>query len=725
MINKYIFDYRLVLDEDPSFEKFVDIRTIGNPEEHYDRGYRANPFADIKSTDINEEENDIIDFVHSKDDEGVYKRADEYAHIDDYAHNMPFKTDNQKITEVKLKPEYVDMPNANYKASALQLPPPNRFLLPGSKVWQGEHTFYEFTGSNIYDDDNSICLIQKHRFSKKDHFIRLQKTVYRFDRKRNVTSEIKKYLYMWTYNVKTKQLYQIRKQKNSLKKRSHFHSKINNIFNVLTHTNWNSGAPKFISNTFLNEIIEAAKKDVPDLVMLNPADLNSNYPAEKKNDYPFYPAFHHLIHSRPTFQTMGLAATILQHRVGRPLKWLNYNLMENILELLGEKQFQELALNGANGFYNRKNSKDTEKHAKALRKKTIFKLVPNLKKNNHMNEAIKTIVGEHCNKFIIRLFNIGRINIQFLHNWIYAANTGMISKNLYHFMSNTINIGYTKEDISSLLDNITAILVDILHKLHLETNNGQLFDKDNYYLVVDSYLKMYKKIKNDNNQLITWHRWRDMYDMATQLGIRIRPNKLKNGDDVRILHDRLSNIIRRDRITIKKYRNSIFDEFKSPDKKYDGFEFIQMRTAQDLIEEGTIMKHCVASYTNKCAESRSIIFSMRKDGKGYVTIELSPTNYEVVQQYTIQDHTVTNQEVLGIIDRWNKDCLELHKDDEDNYYNMYNKRIQDKVKEENDKNIKELVKEGIIDAEEKILKSMAPCDCKIQEDEEIFNATAI
>ena len=58
MINKYIFDYRLVLEEDPSLEKFVDVKTIDNLEERYDRGYRANPFADIKSTDINEEEND-------------------------------------------------------------------------------------------------------------------------------------------------------------------------------------------------------------------------------------------------------------------------------------------------------------------------------------------------------------------------------------------------------------------------------------------------------------------------------------------------------------------------------------------------------------------------------------------------------------------------------------------------------------------------------------------
>lgn len=715
MINEYIFDYRLVLEEDLSFEKFVDVRdTVDNLEERYNERYYTDQINNTRKENNSESENDIIDFVHDKENIDVGLNE-----TDAWINTLRDNNDNKNIREVNLKPEYVDAPNPNYNYSIPQLLPPNRFLLPGSRTWQGEHTFYIFAGSgnNTYDNNKYICLIQKYRFSKKDHFIRLQKAVYRFDRKRNVTSEMKKYLSIWTYNTKTKQLYLIRKVKsNRLKKGSHFHSKINNVFNTLPRTNWNGSMPESISNKFLKEILKAAIKDVPDLVILNKDYLQSDFHDKPKG------LFKHKYQDKQ-FQSMSLAAIILQHRVGKPMKWLNYNLMQNIWDILGEKQFQELSLDGANDFYNRDKPKEREKRAKALRRKTIFKLVPNLKKNNHMNTAIKTIVGEHCNKFIIRLFNIGHIDIQFLHNWIYATRKGMISKNLYHFISNIINIDHTKEDISYLLNHITAMLVHILYNFHAETNN---FDKDSYYLIIDSYLKTYKRIKSDDDDRFpTWHIWYDMYNMASQLGIRIRSNKLESSGDIQNLHNRLSNIIRRDRITVKKYRNSIFDKFKSPDKKYNGFEFIQMRTAENLVEEGTAMKHCIASYANKCAEGNSIIFSMRKDGKGYVTIELSPTSYKIIQQYTIQDYTVTNQKILDIIDKWNNDCIELHKNDKESYYSICRKGIQAKSDKENAQNIKELVKEGIIDAEEKMLKSMMPCNRTLPINKDLLDGAII
>jgi len=39
MMNKYIFDYRLVLEEDSSFEKFVNVETVDNTQNVLNNNY--------------------------------------------------------------------------------------------------------------------------------------------------------------------------------------------------------------------------------------------------------------------------------------------------------------------------------------------------------------------------------------------------------------------------------------------------------------------------------------------------------------------------------------------------------------------------------------------------------------------------------------------------------------------------------------------------------------
>ena len=199
-----------------------------------------------------------------------------------------------------------------------------------------------------------------------------------------------------------------------------------------------------------------------------------------------------------------------------------------------------------------------------------------------------------------------------------------------------------------------------------------------------------------------------MFNMAGQLGVRIRPNKLNSANEIRSLHDKLSNIINRDKITIKKYKNSVFEEFISPDKEYDGFEFIQMRTAQDLVDEGKAMHHCVGSYADRCASGKSIIFSMRKNERSYVTIELDPRTYGISQQYTLHDITVTNRKVLDIINEWNNDCIELHKGDKESYYEVCQKKVRAFLDKERAKSLKELIKDGITDSESQVLQNERP-----------------
>ena len=691
MRNNYIFDYRLVLEEDPSFEKFVNVETIDDTK---NIRYYTDPLEE--TNDNNEEDKDIINLVHDKEEQNTNGFGNA-AYNDIHALRAD---ENVVIKDVSLKPEYHNVPFVKYDTSIPLLPPPNRFLLQGSESWQGEYTFYRFNSSAKYDSCKFVSLIHKYRFSQKDNFIRLQKTVYRFDRKQNVTSEMKKYLIMYVYNTKTKQLYKITQMKNNkLKKKSHFHNRIHKVFNSIPMSGWSSGMPVLITSKFVNEILKAAKKDVPDLVVLRKEDAVTRKQVVRPASNIRITVSKDVLNivDLQGLQSINLAAIILQHRVGKPVKWLTYTLIKNIWELMGNKDFQESSINGMQW----SDRAAQTKKAAALRRKTILKLVPNLKKSNHMQTAIKTIIGKHCNKFIIKMFNSENIYTQFLQTWVHATSEGMISKNLYHFVSNIIiNSDSPNKNLSIILysiSNILAMMAGKAYKHEIRTTN---FDIDAYNLIIDSYIKTYKRLSIENTEFVNWQRWYDMYNMASQLGIRLRVNKLKTILEIHELHDRLSDIIRRDKITIKKYRNTIFNEFKVPDKKYDEFEFIQMRTAEDLVEEGTRMKHCVASYANKCADGDSIIFSMRKNGKGYVTIELSTIDYRVTQKYTIKDYTVTNDYILGIIDKWNSDCIELHKDDKQTYYGICKNIIACELKKAHEQSIQNLMKKGIISGDE-------------------------
>jgi len=711
--NKLYFDYRLVLKEDPSFKAFVDIEAPLQPErcaDPFDPPHRENALLNRQLIETDSEiENEIIEFVHDKikdTPQNTIEMVDEV----DIGEAVPF--DRYAFRKVQLKKKYEDPPNPNYDSSILQLTIPNRFLLPGSEAWQGDDTLYIY---EVIDDQKFVSRLRKFRFSQGDHFIRLQRATYRFDRKRNATNEIKKYLNIWTYNTNTRQLYHIRKVKNSERKKSHFHTTTRKIFNILFHSGWSgSGMPECLSNKFVNTIKQAAIKDVPGLII--PTKVNSGpYISKTSDKYKIVIPNNYVeaINDRE-FQSIKLAAIILQHRVGQPIPWLNPILIENLWKVLGDKQFQEISLYGTYRIPEEARSNKGKKASEALRKKTVFQLVPNLKKSNHMKTAIKTILGKDCSKFLIKLLNMSLVNNTFLSSWINATHNGLVSKNLYHWVANTVNSNTPQPLINHVIANTDTIIGFIARNDTIAHNDDGLraldsnFVQARFSVALDSYIKICRRLVNE--VMPDWHHWYDIYVMADQLGVRIRPNRLKTSIEIRNIHDKLSDIIRRDRSIMRKYKNLVFEEFTSPEKEYDGFKFIQMRTAQDLVDEGTVMKHCVASYTDRCAEGRSIIFSMRKNDKSYVTTELDPRNYTITQQYTLHDITVTSQKVLDIINRWNNDCLELHKNDKESYYDKCYKKIKAYLDKERAVSLKELVESGMAKSESQILKDSQPVE---------------
>jgi hypothetical protein len=55
----------------------------------------------------------------------------------------------------------------------------------------------------------------------------------------------------------------------------------------------------------------------------------------------------------------------------------------------------------------------------------------------------------------------------------------------------------------------------------------------------------------------------------------------------------------------------------------DGYEFIPLRSAQDVIEEARAMKNCVRGYGSDIAHDASRLWSIRKDGARVATLETS------------------------------------------------------------------------------------------------------
>jgi hypothetical protein len=232
--------------------------------------------------------------------------------------------------------------------------------------------------------------------------------------------------------------------------------------------------PERIINKFIDTILEAAKKDVPDIVILEKENLKSDSPKAAKT-YNIIIENKYIEEMRERkHRIMKLASIILQHRVGQPIKWLNYTLMQNVWGILGDLQFQEKVLFGVYNYYRNERKEYISSKAKALRKKTVYQLVPNLRKSsNHMKTAIKTILGKGYSKFLIKLFNADPMNNTFIVEWLFAMNKGLISKNLYHWVVQTINTNSSSEVVAHITDNVIRIL-ELMFRNHNELD-GPIF----------------------------------------------------------------------------------------------------------------------------------------------------------------------------------------------------------------------------------------------------------
>lgn len=81
------------------------------------------------------------------------------------------------------------------------------------------------------------------------------------------------------------------------------------------------------------------------------------------------------------------------------------------------------------------------------------------------------------------------------------------------------------------------------------------------------------------------------------------------------------------------------------------WRFVELLTSHELDAEGNAMSHCVGGYGWACTNGESAIFSLRRDGARWLTIDVNPETGELdeLRGYDNRDPTEAEQ---ALVERW-------------------------------------------------------------------------
>lgn len=86
----------------------------------------------------------------------------------------------------------------------------------------------------------------------------------------------------------------------------------------------------------------------------------------------------------------------------------------------------------------------------------------------------------------------------------------------------------------------------------------------------------------------------------------------------------------------------------------------ELLNSADLAFEGQVMQHCVAGYAQDCSRGMSAIFSMQKNCRQEITIEINPVSLRMAQARGYQNRAA-NTEEHTVLNQWLKHVLEFHR----------------------------------------------------------------
>lgn len=663
IMNKYIFNWNAVIDHCPEYQRYlVDIRSLKDDEEEVIpeiETFGGAVHRTKEELDIIQQMNDSALQPTGRDIHGRVLRKT--------------ASPRENIIRYTLNPVHENQP-LPVKMNPLQLMPPKCVLGVGSKMYlpgkTGWHICYQIS-SNEYTG-KSVDMV-KIKVNETEDKIQLVTARYWFDQSRDIVSERKGKFKCLTYNKKTHNLYYVFRV-SKRKAGSKVVRYKSNVQGILLNTAQLNAATTSINKTILKSFVDlvekAVLKDVPDAYVptFRPTKLRTNRVGYRV-------VVDTRLIEKEEFLRTKLLVLILQHKANARLDWLNSKVVSNISKLVSIEGFEE-QMDGINKLLGIP-YQEQAKYYKNEHKRRVSKIVPALRASKSLKGLIKAVCGKYYAKILVKLMSTVDINSQRWVSVIKILHYERMPKFLYHWLSNVM-----KNDITAGAETGEVVILRAIDSLRdIDTQDEQ--ERNRNLNILELWVKASKRFLEQGGPIPTWFTWRDMYNMANRMNIRLRPNKLKCVADVHHQHDLLSELTNRDRHMLQNYADVTFREFTIPDEEYDGFTFIQLRDAKELVHEGKTMHHCVGGYAPQCVRGDSIILSMRKGDRGYITIELDGASlpYSMRQKYTIDDVSVSNESVLKTINNWIEAVNKIHGDDKITYAQEC-KTISDTLKAE-------------------------------------------
>jgi len=652
----YKFCWRLVLRDCPDYIQYLraDAYQTDFPSRHPWRLYIDNREIEDsrRAQGLSKDEIDVIKQMHS---ESQPDHLPEYLRPHQIDH--PQEKDHVKYT---LKLEYQQWEHNGIPSVPL-LPPPKKYLEVGSQFFKAPNIHYSFCTATETNKD--VVKIVSTKLSHNYPKVRIINTAYRFDRGRDVTSEIRMYLSIIVLNLDTYKLYHVsqrRKNPGSPKRSIRYKQVVRQYFLNLEPMKGAIPTDRWIRRQFYDIICNHARSVIPDIYC---PEIRLDRALGKKYD------------------NFGISLTVLmiQIRVGQPLPWMeNEDCLSSMLSLAHSDKIHELVQ--ADPLH----PLDLGEFCCALRnykRKTIYKMVDKLKENPKPKTILRTILGKYYRNLYYKLTLtwLGKTSaspynrLPNLLRFAAMVSTDIVPNSLYHFVSYLVKNQLGKQAFNAykyLYECMTTVGYDL-------TSDMNDRERKSLYHQIAMYTKLAKRfLEAEEASVLEWTTYRDTVNMAQDVNIRIRPNKFRCVEEVKRVHDTLAEIQQRDLHVRDDYQGFEFLPLETPDKEYAGFKFTQLLTPDELLEEGKNMHHCVGGYSESCLTGRSIIFSMNKDGRSWVTIELSGSirGYPINQKYTIKDFSVTNPEILSAITKWHLDVIKLHNKKVDDIEELYSTR---------------------------------------------------
>ena len=207
------------------------------------------------------------------------------------------------------------------------------------------------------------------------------------------------------------------------------------------------------------------------------------------------------------------------------------------------------------------------------------------------------------------------------------------------------NLATEKEDIAELAElRNYALYIDLAQE-----SDGEV----QFY----KYLKK-QKVKSQGKSLgALASLYRDYLRFARKLEYDLEDVKNRYPSNLEIMHDRLSDqIITLQNAPKDKRIKAVADRLEKYSWEQDGFLIRPARTAQELINEGKDLMHCVGTYVDRYADGKTALFFIRRitePNTPFYTLELREEGMTVVQNHGYRN-SLQSPEVKAFEEKWLK-----------------------------------------------------------------------